>query len=169
MENTTLCLCMYADRIENFLADRLVLLHRRPDDLPRDVRLEVGNFEEMRETFRDWDPRLTEMIAKLTMALKWKLCHHEELSTWVKGCVALLGDASHPTLPYQAQGAAMAVEDGAVIGTLLGRLQACLGPVQDSQRPEIVSELLKLYEELRKRRTTTNVQGMCARWRCKPC
>jgi salicylate hydroxylase len=121
----------------------------------------MGNIEEMRESFQGWDPRLTHMIAQLNTALKWKLCHHEELETWVKGSVALLGDASHPTLPYQAQGAAMAVEDGAVIGTLLGRLQVSLDLEPRKDQPEIVSEILSLYESLRKKRTTTNVQGMC--------
>ena len=29
--------------------------------------------------------------------------------------MTLLGDAAHPTLPYLAQGAAMAIEDGAVL------------------------------------------------------
>lgn len=34
----------------------------------------------------------------------------------------MLGDSCHPTLPYQAQAAAMAVEDGAVLGESLGLL-----------------------------------------------
>lgn len=50
----------------------------------------------------------------------------------------------------------MAVEDGAVIGKLLGLLKNSLG-VEDmvAQIPEI----LNLYETLRKDRTTVNVQG----------
>ena len=71
--------------------------------------------------------------------------------------VALLGDACHPTLPYQGQGSAMAVEDGAVLGRILGLL---------SQSAEIfgrpvdhMNEALKLYETIRKARTTLNVQG----------
>lgn len=115
----------------------------------------------MRETFRSWDPRLTQMIAQLKTALKWKLYHHAELDTWVRGSIALLGDASHPTLPYQAQGAAMAVEDGAVIGTLLGRLQESGALVDGADTQALVGEMLKLYERLRKTRTSINVQGWC--------
>jgi salicylate hydroxylase len=48
--------------------------------------------------------------------LKWKICYISELETWTKDSVALLSDACHPTLPYQAQGATMAVEDGATLG-----------------------------------------------------
>jgi salicylate hydroxylase len=75
--------------------------------------------------------------------------------------VALLGDACHPTLPYQAQGAAMAVEDGAIIGQLLGRLN------QISRNSNItrhnlqgrINSALQLYEHCQKKRTTINVQG----------
>ena len=119
----------------------------------------MGSLDEIRETFRSWDPRLTQMIAQLKTALKWKLCHHEELTTWVNGSVALLGDSSHPTLPYQAQGAAMAVEDGVVIGTLLGRLQRSRELLLEKYRQKSVHDVLKLYERLRKNRTTLNVKG----------
>lgn len=34
----------------------------------------------------------------------------------------LMGDAAHATLPYLAQGAAMAIEDGAVLGSALSHL-----------------------------------------------
>lgn len=132
---------------------------RCPDNLPRDVRTGAGSLDEMRAIFRDWDPRLNLMIAQLTGALKWKLCHFDELETWVQGSVALLGDACHPTLPYQAQGAAMAVEDGLVLGTLLGRLQSDLQRGQEANKEVAVHDVLKLYEQLRKRRTTTNTRG----------
>jgi salicylate hydroxylase len=69
--------------------------------------------------------------------------------------VALLGDACHPTLPYQAQGAAMAVEDGCALGIVLGLLSRL-----DVARPRtLVPDVLKLYESMRKHRTTVNVQG----------
>ncbi|RFU30939.1 hypothetical protein B7463_g5420, partial [Scytalidium lignicola] len=73
--------------------------------------------------------------------------------------VALLGDASHPTLPYQAQGAAMAVEDGVVVGLLLTRLlERGLASDLKKRRAQLTS-LLKLYESLRKERTEINVLG----------
>ncbi|KAK1856983.1 salicylate hydroxylase [Colletotrichum chrysophilum] len=114
----------------------LVLLSA--NDMPQGVHEEIGNTDDMKLRFEGWDTRLTMMISSISHVLKWKLFHHKELSEWTKGAVALLGDACHPTLPYQAQGAAMASEDGAVLGKLLGLL---------------------LYESLRKSRTTTNVQG----------
>ncbi|RJE21241.1 FAD binding domain protein [Aspergillus sclerotialis] len=97
--------------VRNKLCYNLVLLC--PDDLPPDVPAAEGNVQEMRALFQGWDHRLTALIEKVSSVLKWKICHMKELDTWCKNRTALLGDACHPTLPYQAQGAAMAVEDGA--------------------------------------------------------
>ncbi|MEM7018855.1 MAG: FAD-dependent monooxygenase [Pseudomonadota bacterium] len=71
---------------------------------------------------------------------KWALFDREPMSTWGKGRVSLLGDACHPTLPFMAQGAAMSIEDAAV-------LAACLENFDD------VTPALQHYEELRKERT----------------
>lgn len=53
-----------------------------------------------------------------------------------QGRVALLGDASHAMLPYLAQGAAMALEDAAVLGEVLG------GPT-----PDLATALLRYAEQ----------------------
>jgi FAD-dependent urate hydroxylase len=42
------------------------------------------------------------------------------LETWVDRRVALLGDAAHATTPFAAMGACMAIEDGELLGRLLG-------------------------------------------------
>jgi len=76
-----------------------------------------------------------------------------------KGPVALLGDASHPTLPYQGQGAAMAVEDGAILGLLLARLQTRSLSSQPMKRHAQLTSVLQLYQQLRKQRTEVNVSG----------
>jgi salicylate hydroxylase len=52
---------------------------------------------------------------------RWNLFDRAPLSAenMAKGRVALLGDAAHPMLPYLAQGAAMALEDAAVLAHCL--------------------------------------------------
>ncbi|KAK1675201.1 hypothetical protein BDP55DRAFT_160030 [Colletotrichum godetiae] len=132
----------------------LVLI--RPDNMEPGEKRVQGDIEEMRESYYGWDETLTKLISLIPRVQKWKLCTHPELKTWTKGCFALLGDSCHPSLPYQAQGAAMAVEDGAVIGKLLGLLKTSLGG--ENMVPKI-PEILKLYETLRKDRTTVSVQG----------
>ena len=79
-----------------------------------------------------------------------------EMDSWVHpaGKFVLLGDACHATLPYLAQGAAQAVEDGAVLGGLLAHVSAA---DKDNLRP-----LLDSFEALRKSRTTAVVQGSTA-------
>ncbi|OAL27289.1 hypothetical protein AYO22_03564 [Fonsecaea multimorphosa] len=136
----------------------LVLL--RPDNLPTGVRTVKGDLDEMRMTFEGWDEILVKLISCISSVLKWKLCHHQELEKWTQGHVALLGDACHPTLPYQAQGAAMAVEDGAVLGFLLGQVAHKPASTDTASGSEDhISAVLKLYETLRKSRTTVNVLG----------
>ncbi|OAP57295.1 hypothetical protein AYL99_08033 [Fonsecaea erecta] len=145
--------------IKNGTAFNLVLI--RPDNLPPGSRTETGDIDEMRMTYQGWDPVLAKIISCHNSVLKWKLCHHEELRTWVKDNIVLIGDASHPSLPYQAQGAAMAAEDGLVLGLLLGRLQAS-DRVPDQEKRSNINSILRLFESLRKKRTTVNVKGAIA-------
>ena len=49
----------------------------------------------------------------------WGLFRHPVAETWHQGRVAILGDAAHPTLPFMAQGANMALEDAWVLGESL--------------------------------------------------
>jgi salicylate hydroxylase len=53
--------------------------------------------------------------------LKWALYDRAPIHRWSQGPVALLGDAAHPMLPFLAQGAAMAIEDAAVVAQCLAR------------------------------------------------
>ncbi|KAK8127972.1 FAD/NAD(P)-binding domain-containing protein [Apiospora sp. TS-2023a] len=132
------------------------LVLTRPDNLPPNVRTEKGNLSEMVALFQDWDPVLTKILSAFSSVLKWKMLHHEELANWTRGNVALLGDACHPSLPYQAQGAAMAVEDGAALATLLGLYQQALhrnGGAEEASKLTI-PQILENYEALQKARTT---------------
>nr|OQO23891.1 hypothetical protein B0A51_09657 [Rachicladosporium sp. CCFEE 5018] len=81
---------------------------------------------------------------------EWKLRVHEPLDSWTEGSTALLGDACHPTLPHLAQGAAQAIEDGAVIAEVLAKLP--------SSSPEDVAKGLRVYEKLRMERAYALVE-----------
>ncbi|KAB8238715.1 putative salicylate hydroxylase [Aspergillus alliaceus] len=138
----------------------LVLL--QPDKMPAGVRTDEGDLEEVQSGFRDWDTTLQRLITCISSVVRWKLCHLPELETWTKGRVTLLGDACHPTLPYQAQGAAMAVQDGAVLGMLLGHVAKRLadqGDLEIEQRKITICDAFGIYEDLRKARTTASVKG----------
>jgi salicylate hydroxylase len=78
---------------------------------------------------------------------------------FIQGPVALLGDASHPTLPYQGQGAAMAVEDGAILGLLLDRWQEQGPSSSGRKRHSELTSLMLLYEDMRQERAKINGEG----------
>ncbi|OTB06016.1 hypothetical protein M426DRAFT_10152 [Hypoxylon sp. CI-4A] len=117
-----------------------------PDDLPPDVRRQAGSVDEMRALFRNWDPILSRFLALVDSVKKWKLMHRKEMRNWVhvspNGNFAFVGDSCHPMLPYLGQGANSAIEDGAVLGRLLGHIQT----------KEQIRKALRMYEELRKPR-----------------
>ena len=68
------------------------------------------------------------MIGAVDEWRKWALFTVPDGSEWTDGPIALLGDAAHAMLPFAAQGAAMAIEDAAV-------LAKCLGEIRRRRRP----------------------------------
>lgn len=48
----------------------------------------------------------------------WRLWMHDPYPYIAKNMVCLLGDAGHPMMPHQSQGACMAIEDAAALGIL---------------------------------------------------
>ncbi|KAI1173472.1 hypothetical protein F4777DRAFT_557860 [Nemania sp. FL0916] len=116
-----------------------------PDDLPESVRRQPGPVEEMKALFDDWDPILSRFLRYVKSVRKWKPMHRRELPSWVndKSNCVFVGDSCHPMLPYLAQGANSAIEDGAVLGLLLGSIQS---------RAQL-SEALHRYQVLRKARS----------------
>ena len=73
-----------------------------PDNLKVAAVVSKADVQEMRERFKDWDPRLRKLIDLADGALKWRLEITEPLNTWsnLSGKFLLIGDACHPTLPY---------------------------------------------------------------------
>lgn len=53
----------------------------------------------------------------------WQGLYAPPLSTWTKNGAMLIGDAAHGTLPYLAQGAAMALEDAACLAEVIPTAQ----------------------------------------------
>jgi salicylate hydroxylase len=77
--------------------------------------------DELVDAFPGWDDRVASMLVKAEGdASKWALFRRRRDPVWVDGRVALLGDACHAMLPYQAQGASQAMEDAAVLAEELG-------------------------------------------------
>lgn len=69
----------------------------------------------LRAAFADFGPQVRDMLAQVEAVNLWGLFRHPVAQVWQKGQCALLGDAAHPTLPFLAQGACMALEDAWVM------------------------------------------------------
>ena len=78
-----------------------------------------GTPEECAADFAGWHPDVLALIHAVPTPMKWALMLRRTLPVWSAGRVTLLGDACHPTLPFLAQGACMAIEDGLVLARAL--------------------------------------------------
>ena len=96
--------------------------------------------------FAGWNEDVLAMIGSAASVLKWAMLGRDFLDTWTTGRATLLGDACHSTLPFLAQGAVMAIEDGVV-------LARCFEAYDD------VSVALQKYEQARLERTYRMVRG----------
>ncbi|KAJ7348057.1 hypothetical protein DFH08DRAFT_1080210 [Mycena albidolilacea] len=112
-------------------------------DLPPGVDQRMGTAKEVRNSFKGWDPRIEKMLGFVEKVLYWRLYTHEPLVSWSHSShrLVLIGDAAHAMTPYLAQGAAMGIEDAAILGGILSH------PRYSS--PSTLRAALPLYEHLR--------------------
>ncbi|MGX9354238.1 FAD-dependent monooxygenase [Roseobacteraceae bacterium S113] len=92
----------------------------------RSIWAEEGWFHEddplnMARAFAAFDPEVHALLQNAEACHLWGLFRHPVAARWHDGAgrVALLGDAAHPTLPFLAQGANMALEDAWVLAARL--------------------------------------------------
>jgi 6-hydroxynicotinate 3-monooxygenase len=109
---------------------------------PHDTSSVKADMDELRAAFAGFHPEVQKVFAGCPAATKWAQYDCEPLTVWSRSRVVLLGDACHPMTPYMGQGAAMAIEDAAMITRCL---QASPGDPDHA---------IRLYEANRKERTT---------------
>lgn len=100
-------------------------------------------YEELGPQFEGWDPRLHRLMQMADEVTGYGLHELSYMPEWSRGRVVLLGDACHAMLPFQAQGAGQAVEDGAVLAQYLTNVASA-----------DVAAALTAYGEERRPRTT---------------
>jgi 6-hydroxynicotinate 3-monooxygenase len=71
--------------------------------------------EEVISAFAGFHPEVRAVIETAPQLTKWPILDIAPVDTWSKGRLVLLGDACHAMMPYMASGAAMAMEDAAVL------------------------------------------------------
>lgn len=91
------------------------------DDWKNERWTEQGNRADALADFSGWHPVITTLLEQAEAHYRWALFDRAPLNQWVEGRVALLGDACHPMLPFMAQGAVQAIEDGYVLARCLAQ------------------------------------------------
>jgi salicylate hydroxylase len=105
-----------------------------------------GTHAELHRDFAGWHADVHAMIAAIETPFRWAFLARDPLPVWGRGPVTLLGDACHPTLPFMAQGAVQAIEDGFI-------LARALAGIPDTE------QALRRYEDARRDRTARMVRG----------
>src|ERR1700755_1423116 len=106
-----------------------------------------GDVRALRKAYEGFHPQVEKVLAACPDAPKWALGDRNSLERWADGKVPLLGDSCHPMTPYMAQGAAMAIEDAAVLSRCLAEVDRT-GAGQDG-----IAEALLKYQANRQERT----------------
>lgn len=97
-----------------------------------------GDPAELRAAFSRFGPRVTGWLDRVDEVGIWGLFRHPVAAHWQNDRLAILGDAAHPTLPFMAQGAVMAIEDAWVLAACLAAdpdQAAALARYQALRRP----------------------------------
>jgi salicylate hydroxylase len=108
----------------------------------------------LQKDYEGWHPAVQAIVDAVDkdQCYRWSMHNRPPVRNWSTRRATILGDAAHATLPYLAQGAAMAIEDGAVLARAL------------KQAPSI-AEGLDLYQRNRVDRTARIVeQSTQNRW-----
>ncbi len=106
----------------------------------------AGTNQEFHEDYPGWHEDVHAYIEAIPTPFKWALIARPPMQEWVKGRIALLGDACHPSLPFLAQGAVQALEDGCILARAFEEFDS-------------IDQALDAYQRLRIPRATKAVQG----------
>ncbi len=98
-----------------------------------------GDVGALRQAFSMFCPEIRELLEQVEAVNVWGLFRHPVADHWHGDHTALLGDAAHPTLPFLAQGANMALEDAWVLADCMARMP--------------VEKALPAYQKRRRSRT----------------
>ncbi len=79
----------------------------------------AGDPTEFQDRFSQFGGVVGNMIAETHEVNIWALHARPVAQRWSRDRSVLLGDAAHPTLPFMAQGACLALEDAVVLGATL--------------------------------------------------
>jgi len=107
-----------------------------------------SSVDELIASYAGWNDGMLAVFARATECFKWGIYDRDPLTHWVRGGVALLGDAAHPMMPTLAQGAAISMEDGYAVARHL-----------DQRRDDPVAALAAYERERQPRASRVQLQA----------
>ncbi|AMN41096.1 FAD-dependent monooxygenase [Rhodoplanes sp. Z2-YC6860] len=96
--------------------------------------------DEVLRAFDGFHPEVRTVIERAPQLTKWPILDVEPLEKWTEGPLVLIGDACHAMTPYMASGAAMAIEDAAVLVRCLvqsGDQATAFGLYEATRKPRV--------------------------------
>ncbi|WP_147802168.1 FAD-dependent oxidoreductase [Alkalicoccus halolimnae] len=148
-------------RPENYLEARMYASHKSfigifplPDNEVRCVMLiKPGDYNKMKkegmsaftEPFIKFEPELKDYVTQIESWKKIQLMVpiRHNIHEYVKGNAAIIGDAAHAVHPMAGEGMNLAIQDGAILGDLLGWMY---------EKNNLNPKNLKMFEKVRKKR-----------------
>jgi 6-hydroxynicotinate 3-monooxygenase len=105
--------------------------------------------EEVLRAFEGFHPEVRKVIETAPELTKWPIRDIEPIDKWIAGNLVLLGDACHAMTPYMASGAAMAIEDAAVLARCLAQSEdhAAAFALYEANRMPRVRKVQKISAE----------------------
>ena len=82
------------------------------------------DLDEFRTAAQGFHPEVQRVVQAAGSVTKWPVFDQDPVSVWSQDSIVLLGDACHPMRPYMAQGAAMAIEDAAMLARCISAVRA---------------------------------------------
>ncbi|MFZ0523600.1 MAG: FAD-dependent monooxygenase [Candidatus Acidiferrales bacterium] len=119
--------------------------------------------EELLAGYPNWHPNVLNLFSMAENIFKWGLFDRDPMTSWSSERVTLLGDAAHPMLPFLSQGAAMAIEDGYVLGAVLAENSEPAAAFKKYQSLRL-PRTSRVQLESRKRGETYHMSSPLKRW-----
>ncbi|KAL5333962.1 hypothetical protein BJX70DRAFT_403076 [Aspergillus crustosus] len=150
--------------IANNTLTNLILFCQHPTSWPSATKLlETCTRTTAQSAIRDWTPDIRATIDLLPeKPTKWAIFDTSDnpAPTYTSGRVCIAGDAAHASTPFLASGAAMGVEDAAVLATTLdiALSRASASAVSGREKTNAISAAFQAYSNIRMERSQRTVQ-----------
>lgn len=82
---------------------------------PHETWAVPGDPDALRAAFKGFHEEIQILLGGCTEVMNWAILERKPFALWTEPRIVMLGDACHPMKPHMGQGAAMAIEDAAML------------------------------------------------------